>query len=120
MGVEWSSWKITRRPFGRKYCVYLIGGSTGAPVAFVFSAAPFGLFPFCASVVIAGANRSAASVTNAIRFQNIFTPPRDFESIARVDSAPLRRLAARAFVRSVGFMNPGDCYGSLQTEILTR
>jgi hypothetical protein len=82
IGVEWSSWKMTRIPFGRKNCVYLIGGRTGAPFAADAAALapPLALaLPFCASAVVAGANKNAASVTNARRFQNIITPPRVFE-----------------------------------------
>src|ERR1044071_4716653 len=90
MGVEWSSWKITRSPFGRKNCVYLMGGRTGAPGAVGVDAAfapPFDL-AFCANVLVAagGERTSAASATSARRFQNIFTPPR----VLRANGARVR------------------------------
>src|ERR1044071_42873 len=65
MGVEWSSCMMTRRPFLRRYSVYLIGGST-RPADFCVTALPF----FCASAgVRPGAASSTASATASKRFQ---------------------------------------------------
>src|SRR2546423_3506346 len=59
MGVEWSSWKMTRSPFGRKNCVYLIGGRTGADFAAAAPPPPPPL-PFCAGARRVGGENTAA------------------------------------------------------------
>src|SRR5215208_4633263 len=78
-GVEWSSWKMTLSPLGRKNCEYLIGGSAGPPPFGVEAAAdfapPFAL-PFCASAGSAGAQSSVTSTAVSRRFQIMFAPPR--------------------------------------------
>src|SRR5215213_1341316 len=108
MGVEWSSWKMTRSPFGRKNCVYFIGGRTGAP--FDAGAGFEAAFLLCASAGTPGANTSAANTTAARRFQNIFTPPRVFGWATRartlrhhVAALPARHAALRVL------FNTGNC-----------
>src|SRR5437764_10286003 len=72
MGVEWSSWKMTRSPFGRKNCVYFIGGSTGAlfAVAAEVFEPPLALL-LCASAVRTGANSTAATSAASRRLQRM-------------------------------------------------
>src|SRR5437763_14392136 len=65
---------MTRSPFGRKNCVYLMGGSTGAAFAAAAPLAP-PLLPFCASAVSVGANSNAATSAASRRLQRIVKPP---------------------------------------------
>src|SRR3954463_4211211 len=129
MGVEWSSWKMTRRPFGRKNCVYLIGGGPGSP--------PLGGAP---RPPLRGGGRRTLRLTLPLlrerrrsrrekerceRHQrqtfpeHIHTSATVFESIAREGSTPVGP-SARAFVRSVGLLIRGTFFMKLRLGILTR
>src|SRR5215208_2197395 len=112
MGVEWSSWKMTRSPLGRKNCVYLMGGRAGAAAALVVEAFAPPLDPFCASDGSAGAKSSVTSAAVSRRFQSMCDTS---ESVCGAAHAP-RGFGGAHDGRRCRLMNPGNSLMKLRRE----